>query len=121
MSLTILIADDSKLSRKSLIKNLPQDLQYDIIEASNGKEAIQLLKTDPLDLLILDLTMPEVDGIAVLEFINSWGYTLPVIVISADFQPKRQEQIQALGFKHFIKKPFNEDQLALAFFELKLI
>ena len=68
MSLSVLVADDSKLSRRSVIRALPEDLEYNITEAINGQEAIDALTESNFALVLLDLTMPEVDGVGVLEF-----------------------------------------------------
>ena len=89
MSLSVLVADDSKLSRRSVIRSLPQDLEYDITEATNGQEAINSLSESEFGLILLDLTMPEVDGVGVLEFLHARPNMPNVIVISADFQPEK--------------------------------
>ncbi|PHS56853.1 MAG: two-component system response regulator, partial [Alteromonas sp.] len=88
MALSVLVTDDSKLSRRSVKKSLPPELDYDISEATNGQEAIDLLAENTFDLVLLDLTMPDVDGVDVLEYLSKREQCFPnVIVISADFQP----------------------------------
>ncbi len=118
MSISVLVADDSKLSRRSVIRALPQDLDYTISEATNGQEAINLLAETKFDLLLLDLTMPEVDGVGVLEYLHDRASTLNVIVISADFQPEKQKIVISLGAKRFLRKPLDKEELAMAMFEL---
>ena len=54
MSLTVLVADDSKLSRRSVIRALPPELEITIIEATNGKEAIETLSGNAVQLVLLD-------------------------------------------------------------------
>ena len=103
MSLSVLVADDSKLSRRSVIRSLPQDLEYDISE---------------FGLILLDLTMPEVDGVGVLEFLHARPNMPNVIVISADFQPEKQKIVMSLGAKRFLRKPLDKEELAMALFEL---
>ena len=71
MAISLLVADDSKLSRRSVIKALPPELEFDISEAANGKEAIACLAEKSYQLLLLDLTMPEIDGVGVLEHLQT--------------------------------------------------
>ncbi len=118
MSISVLVADDSKLSRRSVIRSLPQELEYEITEATNGKEAIALLAERNFQLVLLDLTMPEVDGVGVLEYLDTQQNSPNVIVISADFQPEKQKIVMALGAKRFLRKPLDKEELAMALFEL---
>ena len=118
MSLSVLVADDSKLSRRSVIRSLPEDLEYEITEATNGQEAISALSESDFALVLLDLTMPEVDGVGVLEFLHARSNMPNVIVISADFQPEKQKIVMSLGAKRFLRKPLDKEELAMALFEL---
>lgn len=118
MSISVLVADDSKLSRRSVIRALPEDLEYAICEATNGKEAIELLSDTSFDLILLDLTMPEIDGVGVLEYLSDKADAPNVIVISADFQPEKQKIVTSLGAKRFLRKPLDKEELAMAMFEL---
>ena len=118
MSISVLVADDSKLARRSVIRSLPQDLEYDITEATNGQEAINALSESEFALVLLDLTMPEVDGVGVLEFLHERPDAPNVIVISADFQPEKQKIVMSLGAKRFLRKPLDKEELAMSLFEL---
>jgi len=118
MSISVLVADDSKLSRRSVIRSLPEELEYEITEATNGREAIEHLKANSFNLLLLDLTMPEVDGVGVLEYLHAHQDPLNVIVISADFQPEKQKIVMSLGAKRFLRKPLDKEELAMVLFEL---
>ncbi len=119
MALSVLVADDSKLSRRSVKKSLPPELDYDISEATNGQEAIDLLAENTFNLVLLDLTMPEVDGVDVLEYLSKREEAFPnVIVISADFQPEKQRIVLSLGAQRFIRKPLDKEELAMTMFEL---
>ena len=118
MSLSVLVADDSKLSRRSVIRALPPELELTIEEATNGKEAIDKLSVQPFQLLLLDLTMPEVDGVGVLEYLSNQSSSPSVIVISADFQPEKQRIVMSLGAKKFLRKPLDKEELAMTLFEL---
>ncbi len=82
----ILIVDDSEMNRSILVDILED--QYDVVEAENGAEAISILsqRREEFSLLLLDIMMPEMDGFAVLDYINQyhWNDTLAVMMISAD-------------------------------------
>lgn len=76
MNYTILIADDEPEIR-TLLRLYLENENYQIIEAENGKQALELLKKEHVDLCLLDIMMPEMDGYHVLqEFMNRDGVTL---------------------------------------------
>jgi putative two-component system response regulator len=105
----ILIADDSEMNRAILIEMLENE--YDILDAENGLQAVALLQQSEaeVDLLLLDIVMPEMDGFAVLEIMNQrhWIDTTPVIMISAERTPSHVERAYALGVTDFISRPFD--------------
>ena len=105
MSLSVLVADDSKLSRRSVIRALPEDLEYNITEAINGQEAIDALSESNFALVLLDLTMPEVDGVGVLEFLHEKTDAPNVIVISADFNLKSKKLFYLSELSVFFANP----------------
>lgn len=118
MAISLLVADDSKLSRRSVIKSLPPEIDFETTEATNGKEAIACLSEKHYNLLLLDLTMPEVDGVGVLEHLKDVESRPDVVVISADFQPEKQRIVMSLGAKKFLRKPLDKEELAMTLFEL---
>ncbi len=105
----ILIADDSEMNRSILADMLGDD--YDIIEAENGKEAVAILRKQAaqIDLVLLDIVMPEMDGFGVLKMMNDfrWIEETPVIMISAESAPARVQQAYELGITDFISRPFD--------------
>lgn len=111
MSLSVLICDDSALARKQVKKSLPEDWDVEVSFAANGLEAINIMRSQTIDVLFLDLTMPELDGISVLELLNLKKLVEFVIVISADIQPEMQNRVTELGALSFIKKPVNTQKL----------
>ncbi|MEE2023377.1 MULTISPECIES: response regulator [Alkalimonas] len=112
MSLTALICDDSVLARKQVKKSLPAEFDAEILTAANGREALEVLSSQEIGLVFLDLTMPELDGIGVLEEIKARQLKCFVIVISADIQPEMQRRVLELGALAFIHKPVSSDKLA---------
>ena len=108
---SILVCDDSTVARKQVIRCLNECIDADIQQATNGKEALEQLHHGKFDLVCLDLTMPEVDGIAVLEQVKANKIESYVLVISADIQQKMRERVAQLGAIDFIHKPINKTQL----------
>jgi two-component system chemotaxis response regulator CheY len=108
---SILVCDDSTVARKQVIRCLNECIDADIQQATNGKEALEQLHHGQFDLVCLDLTMPEVDGIAVLEQVKANKIESYVLVISADIQQKMRERVAQLGAIDFIHKPINKTQL----------
>ncbi|KPC55440.1 Chemotaxis protein CheY [Amantichitinum ursilacus] len=99
------------MARKMLIKALPASWNVEITQASNGREAVAAYHAGKADVMFLDLTMPEMDGYAVLETLQHEGLDSFVIVVSADIQPLARERVRALGAAAFIKKPVDAVQI----------
>jgi DNA-binding NtrC family response regulator len=109
----ILIADDSKLLRKKLREEL-EKLGCEVIEASNGKEAISLdLEHEP-DGIILDIVMPEVGGIEALQVIREVSPNVPIVMLSSAGTPQKLMQTLKMGAIDFIQKPYTKEQIARA-------
>lgn len=111
MSSSILICDDSNMARKQVLRSLPEEWKTNVQLATNGVEALDILKNSPVTLLFLDLTMPELDGIGVLTSMKEENLDVPTFVISADIQPEMQSKVMALGAKAFLRKPVKQDVL----------
>ena len=105
----VMVVDDSRTLRKLLIRELNAIGITNIMEAVDGLEAISLLQLNSFDLMLLDMEMPELDGLGVLRKIKSdqaLSY-LPVIVVSgAEELDKTVECIQ-IGAEDYLPKPFN--------------
>ena len=104
----ILIADDSQFMRE-VLKGLLHDAGYaDTPECTDGKECIAKYTSEKPDLILLDIIMPEMDGIEVLKKI---GHEAKVVVISAVGQEKMLEEAKKLGALDYIVKPFDEKKV----------
>ena len=105
----ILIVDDSEMNREILTDML--DGGYEIMEAANGKEAIAVLKehSAELSLVLLDMIMPELNGLQVLEMMGNSGILddLPVIMISSEDSIEVTHRAYELGVTEFIRRPFD--------------
>lgn len=111
MSIPLLICDDSSMARKQVARSLPADWDVDITFATNGVEGIESVREGKVEMVFLDLTMPEMDGYEVLELIKQEKHKAIVIVISGDIQPEARERVMKLGALEFIKKPINKEKL----------
>ena len=112
MAIPILVVDDSTMSRKMVIRALPPEWEVEVHQAGNGQEALTVYKSSKAQVILLDLTMPVMDGFEVLESLKREGQTPLVIVISADVQPKAQERVKELGAAAFLKKPIKTDEIS---------
>ena len=110
---TILIVDDTKTNIDILLELLSD--QYDLIVALDGKSAIQTLKEDSVDLILLDIMMPEMDGYEVCKVLKSDENTkdIPVIFITAKTDENSIERAYEVGGIDFVTKPFKARELAV--------
>lgn len=106
MAYQILIADDEAEIRQLLRLYLEKD-SYCVEEAANGKEALEILQKKEIDLLILDIMMPLVDGYHVLKEVRASSNNIPVIMLSAKGQDSDKILGLDLGADDYITKPFN--------------
>ncbi len=111
MPTPIIICDDSSLARRQLARALPPGWDVTVTLAANGQEALQAVRAGKGDILFLDLTMPEMDGFAVLEAIRRDDLPTLVIVVSGDIQPESQRRVKQLGAVAFLKKPVDAAEL----------
>ena len=105
---TILIVDDAEMNRMMLSDMLGD--QYDYVEAADGREALRILeKNVSIDLILLDINMPEMNGFEVLEEMNRyhWIDEVPVIMITAEESVESMEHAYSLGVTDYIPRPFN--------------
>ncbi len=109
----ILIIDDSAYMRGKL-KALLGKKQHTVTEADNGVSGLQLALSKPFDAALLDIIMPGMDGLKILDTLKERGSTLPVIVVTADIQDAIRRQCEQLGAAAFINKPPKEDEIMSA-------
>ena len=110
----ILVVDDDESIRKYIAKLLTQ-AGYEVATASNGKDALAELRTGPeVSLVILDILMPEMDGLETLSEIRKLTNTLPVLMLSALGQTNIIVKAMKAGATDYLVKPFEEEELELA-------
>lgn len=107
--ITILVIDDEAPIRRFLHSSLP-DSEYRLLEAENGEQGIRLTATENPDIVLLDLGLPDVDGIEVARRLREWT-EVPIIVLSA--RGREQDKVQALdaGADDYLTKPFGVKEL----------
>lgn len=111
MSDKLLIVDDSSFSRRMIKRALPVTWSVELTEAGDGVEALEKCKKAEFNYIFLDITMPEMDGIEVLQHLKAMDYKARVYVISADIQDAIREEALKLGAITFIPKPITAEQL----------
>lgn len=109
----IMIVDDSWLARKTMAKII-ESLGHEVVQAEDGKEALEIIADSAPDCLLLDLLMPTMDGFQVMEALNEKAARIPVIILSADIQITSQERCFQLGAVDFITKPPTKADMAAA-------
>jgi CheY-like chemotaxis protein len=109
MAKKVLIIDDSLFQRRNIRKSL-QPCDYDIQEASTGREGLEMLTTFAPDCIILDILMPEIDGLGFLRILKAQGNTTPIIVLTADIQHSTSQECIELGATHIVHKPLSHTE-----------
>ena len=117
----LLVCDDSIMARKQVLRALPADWPVSVTEAGNGREAMDAIRRGLGQVVLLDLTMPEMDGYQVLSALRAEGLKALVIVISGDIQEEAVRRVLELGALAFLKKPFDENELRQTLSQLGLL
>jgi CheY-like chemotaxis protein len=110
---TILIAEDYDDNRE-LLRLLLAGANYDVREARNGQECLKLARENPPDLIMVDLSMPELDGWEVFKALKASDLTahIPCVAVTAHNDRDRARALQS-GFSDFVGKPFKTKELLL--------
>lgn len=111
----ILLAEDNELNVKVALRSL-EKYGHDISIANNGKQAITLLKNNHFDIILMDIEMPEMNGLEAASFIRKHpeeiGHVgIPIIALTAHALPEMQSKCEASGIYHFVVKPINFNEL----------
>jgi two-component system NtrC family response regulator len=109
---TILIVDDEQIQRESL-SGFFEKQKFDVITASNGKEAIGKISILPVDIILCDYKMPDISGIEVLKYAKAKNPDISVIIVTAYGNIENAVESMKLGAHDFIQKPIDLDVLRL--------
>ncbi len=109
----ILVVDDSKVMREMIVACLRPQEGLAFTHAASGLEAIEKLSLRPFDLLILDLNMPDIGGIEVLEFVRGQDRLrrLPIMVVTTRGDERSRARALGAGADKFVTKPFAPEAL----------
>lgn len=115
MAYRILIVDDSPLMR-TFVRRIVGRSGFELsacLQASNGREALELLHKETVDAILTDINMPEMDGEEFLRQLtrDETLHAIPVVVISTDATVKRIERMLELGARGYVTKPFAPEEL----------
>ena len=115
MGKTILIVDDSATIRQVVGMTL-KGAGYEVMEASDGKDALKKLDGKKINLIISDVNMPNMDGITFVKEakkLASYKFT-PIIMMTTESQDSKKQEGQAAGAKAWVVKPFQPEQMLAA-------
>ena len=123
MDMNVLIVDDSPMIRKWVARSLTQiGFQPEQIkEAGNGQEALRVLKAEHVELVLLDLHMPIMDGEAFVRVVRSEDVykELEIVIVSTESNEDRLEELKRLGVSKTLRKPFEPDTLQAIVVEVR--
>lgn len=111
--LEALVVDDSSTARRHISRVLNKLGIQNITEASNGKEAVEIIKDKYFDLIVTDYNMPEMDGHDLVEFIRteSSQSSIPILMVSSEADESRLAAVQQIGVSAVCDKPFEIDNV----------
>jgi len=112
MSQRILLVEDEENIRDLVKMNLEME-GYEVVSTGNGKKAIKILDEQHFDLLLLDIMLPEVDGLQIAEHVRLTNFEVPIIFLTAKDGPSERVEGLKRGADDYITKPFNLEELLL--------
>ncbi len=110
---TIMIVEDSATTRSMIRAVLEEFDEVETVEAASGFEAIKLLPSQEVDLVVTDINMPDINGLELINFMRKderW-LNIPIIIISTERSEEDKRRGVALGANAYITKPFDPEDL----------
>lgn len=108
----ILVADDDKNTRK-LLKTVLENDGYRVSVAENGEEALEVMKSEVIDLVVLDIMMPKMDGYEFTKTLRDVNNNLPILMVSAKQMPDDKRKGFLVGTDDYMTKPLDETEMLL--------
>ena len=108
--LKVMVVDDEPAIRRFLRTSLASQ-GYDIIEVEDGSRALDMLRRNPADILVLDLGLPDINGLEVIDRVRSQGWAVPIIVLSSRTDETGKVDALDRGADDYVTKPFGIDEL----------
>jgi CheY-like chemotaxis protein len=108
----VLVVEDDKIMGQ-MVSDILDDIGFEVTTAPNGMVAFDKLKQQSIDFIVLDILLPELDGFEIYSRLKENPDTkdIPVMIMSAWADEKNIEKASNMGVKHFLPKPFTEDEL----------
>lgn len=106
----ILVIDDEQGIR-NLLDTLLSRKGYEVVLASNGQKGLELFRRERPDVVVLDLKMPEMNGLTVLQQVRQLNPVQPVVILTGAGTAEAEQQVQALGVTEFVEKEFSMHRL----------
>lgn len=106
----IMVIDDEEGIR-NLLDTLLTRKGYDVVLADGGRKGLELFRRERPDVVVLDLKMPEMDGVAVLQQIRNLNPSQPVIILTGAGLPEAEEQLRAFDVNEYVEKEFSLHRL----------
>ena len=110
--LNILLVDDDKNIRK-LYKAVLESDGYNVLTAQNGEEALDIMDRECVDLVVLDIMMPKMDGYEFTRTLREVNNNLPILMVSAKQMPEDKKHGFLVGTDDYITKPVDEEEMLL--------
>ncbi len=110
MNPTILVVEDEQAMRL-LLREFLEILGYSVIVAEHGKEAIGISRGTPVDLAFLDMNLPDMNGLELMNRLRASGAVFPFVVLSANLRESFSGDMTPLGVREILEKPVDLDVL----------
>ncbi|MGC9491434.1 ATP-binding response regulator, partial [Vibrio genomosp. F10] len=116
----VLVVEDTK-SNQMVIRLLLEKYGYNVTTLSNGREAVEYLKNDSfnkIDVVIMDISMPIMDGLTATKELRTFNETIPVIALTAHAMEKDKQDCLEAGMNMFVSKPIRRQEILQALYEV---
>lgn len=109
----VLVVDDSSTTRALIVSTIEEMEGFETVEAPNGFEALKRIPQQPLDLIVTDINMPDINGLEIVHFVKHHPdyRSIPMIIVSTEGSDEDVKRGLDLGASAYIKKPFEPEQL----------
>ncbi|GAB3449698.1 PAS domain S-box protein [Insolitispirillum peregrinum] len=109
-SLTILVAEDNPINQK-VVRAMLERRGHRVVMVGDGRAAVEAVRTQVFDVVLMDMLMPDMDGLAATQAIRALGQTLPIIALTANVLQDERDRCLVAGMNAFLSKPISSAQL----------
>jgi DNA-binding NtrC family response regulator len=111
MSMSKILVIDDEQGIRNLLDTLLSRKGYEVVLASNGQKGLELCRRERPDVVVLDLNMPEMNGLTVLQQVRQLNPAQPVVILTGAGTAEAAQQVRALGVTEFVEKEFSMHRL----------